>query len=189
MRARLVFLVVAILSLAGFAALNWSEFARTAPLNFGPFVIEASIGFVMLAILGLSLLGFMVSNVVSESRHVIESRRHLQALETQRDIADKAEASRFAQLRQDFDTHMRETREHRQHVGLAATEGDRTAVDTQRELKLQLEQMGRAIAGRLGDLESRIDARLERLQPSATGTVQQPLTEVAGVPLRDRANV
>ncbi len=190
MRVRLIFLVVAILLVAGFAALNWSEFERTAPLSFGLFVTEGSLAFVMLAILGLSLLGFLFSSAVLESRHLIESRQHLKTLEAQRDLADKAEASRFAELRQQFETHMNESREHRQHLGLASTEADKLMVDSQRELRLQLEQMGRAIAGRLSDLESRIDARLERIQSPAGRTVQ-PVSEipVTELPLRDRADV
>ena len=41
MRARLVLLLVAILLVAGFAALNWGEFMRTSPLNFGLFQTDA----------------------------------------------------------------------------------------------------------------------------------------------------
>ena len=44
MRSRSVLLVVAILLVAGFAALNWSEVVRPSPLLFGPVVMDAPLG-------------------------------------------------------------------------------------------------------------------------------------------------
>ncbi|HSI53263.1 MAG: hypothetical protein ACAH21_19115 [Ramlibacter sp.] len=180
MRARLVFMLAALVVAVGFAALNWSEFNRTSPLSFGLFITEASIGMVMLGILGLTILAFLLSTAVHESRYVLESRRHMKSLEAQRDLADKAEASRLAELRQQFDTHIRESREHRQQLGLAATEADKALAQSQRELRLQFEQLGRMIAGRLTELETRMDTRLERFQAA-----QPPVVEV---PLQDRVN-
>ena len=52
MRARLIFIVVAILLLAAFAALNWSEFNRTAPLSFGVIRHQAPLGLILLGVLG-----------------------------------------------------------------------------------------------------------------------------------------
>jgi hypothetical protein len=180
MRARLIFILTAILLVAGFAALNWGELSRTAPLSFGVFVTEASVGLVLLTVLGLSLLAFLVTTAVNESRHMMESRRHLKTLEAQRDLADKAEASRLAELRQQFDTHVRESREHRQQVALAASEADKAMAQSQRELRLQFEQLGRMIAGRLTELENRMDTRLERFHSqaapaSATSAPEAPL--------------
>ena len=163
MRARLVFILAAIVLVAGFAALNWSEFNRTAPLSFGVFVTEASVGLVMLAVLGLTLFAFLVSSAVHESRHMIISSRHAKALQAQRDLAEKAEASRFNDLREQLDRHVSATRDHRQHQALAATETEKAMLQHQRELKNQLEQMSRVIAGRLSELEGRMDTRLERL--------------------------
>jgi hypothetical protein len=64
MRARLLFLVVAILLVAGFAALNWSEFMRPAPLSFGTQVVDAPLGLIMLGILGVTLLVFLISSAM-----------------------------------------------------------------------------------------------------------------------------
>ena len=44
MRTRTILLVVAILLVAGFAALNWPEIARSTPLSFGIFVTDAPLG-------------------------------------------------------------------------------------------------------------------------------------------------
>src|SRR5688500_17034431 len=62
MRARLIILVIAILAVAGFAALNWSEVMRTSPLNFGLFVTDAALGAILLSLLALGLVAFLLSS-------------------------------------------------------------------------------------------------------------------------------
>jgi uncharacterized integral membrane protein len=179
MRARLFFLVVAILLVAGFAAQNWSEFMREAPLSFGVFVEQAPLGLIMLAALGVTLLVFLLSSAMQESRHLMESSRHARALQAQRDLAEKAEASRFTDLRQQLDTHLRENR---QRESISATEFEKAMVQSQRELRNQLDLINRTLDGRLSELEGRLEARLERLQPAR---VDVP----AEVPPRDRVKV
>ncbi|NNU43042.1 hypothetical protein [Ramlibacter montanisoli] len=41
MRSRFILMVVAILLIAGFAALNWTEIIRPTPVAFGPLVMDA----------------------------------------------------------------------------------------------------------------------------------------------------
>ena len=163
MRARLVILVLAILAVAGFAAQNRSEFQRTTPLSFGLVVMEAPLGLIMLAILGITALAFLAANATSQTQLLIESRQHSKALQAQRDLADKAEASRFTELRQHLDAQLRENR---QREAIAATEFEKAMVGSQRELRTQLEQMNRTLATRMGEIETRIDARLERARPA-----------------------
>jgi uncharacterized integral membrane protein len=176
MRARLFFLVVAILLVAGFAAQNWPEFTRTAPLTFGVVTQEASLGLVMLGALAAVMLVFLVSSAMNESRYVFESRRHARTLQAQRDLAEKAEASRFTDLRQQLDAHLRDNR---QRESIAATELEKAMVQSQRELRNQLDLINRTLDGRLTELEGRIAARLERMQPMPP----------VDVPPRDRVKV
>jgi len=162
MRARIVFIVLALLVVGGVAALNWPEVNRTTAMNFGVLTAEASMGLFLLAAFGLTILVMLLSSAVQESRYMMESNRHAKALQAQRDLADKAEASRFTELRQYLDTHLRDNRE---HDAITATEFEKAMVQGQRELRGQIEQMSRALEGRLGQLESRIDARADRVQP------------------------
>lgn len=179
MRARLLFLVVAILLVAGFAALNWSEFIRPAPLSFGVAVVDAPLGVIVLWVLGVTLLFFLIASAMQESRYLVESSRHAKTLQAQRDLAEKAEASRFTDLRQQLDTHLRENR---QRETIAATEFEKAMVQSQRELRNQLDLINRTLDGRLGELEGRIEARLERLQPPRIDVPPE-------VPPRERAKV
>jgi hypothetical protein len=157
MRARVTLLVVAILLVAGFAAMNWSEILRTAPLSFGVFVTDAPIGLILLGLLLLSLVAFLALGAMHRTQTLIESRHHLKELQHHRDLADRAEASRFTELRTHLDTSLRELR---QRDAIAATEFEKAMVLGQRELRTQLDQMSRTLASRLTDMEHRIDGRL-----------------------------
>jgi uncharacterized integral membrane protein len=168
MRARLVFVLVAIVLVAGFAAMNWSEFNRPVPLNFGWHVADAPLGMVMLAALAVALLALLLSSAAWHSRRLIETNRHAKALQAQRDLAEKAEASRFTDLRQHLDAQLRENR---QREAIAITEFEKAVVQSQRDLRNQLEQINRVLASRLGEIETRIDARLERLHSAPADAV------------------
>jgi biopolymer transport protein ExbB/TolQ len=177
MRARLIFIVVAVVLVGGFAVQNWAEFTRASSLSFGPISMTLSLGLVMLTLLGIALLAFLVSAAAQESRHLLEHRRHTRALQAQRDLAEKAEASRFTDLRQHLDTHLRETR---QQEATVATEFEKTVMQSQRELRVQLEQMNHMLSTRLSELEGRLAGR-------AQVTGDAPV--VADVPVRDRVRL
>jgi len=164
MRARLILVLVLAVLAAGFAAMNWTEFNRSVPLNFGWQVADAPLGMVMLAALGVALLALLLSSAAWHSRRLVESSRHARALQAQRELADNAEASRFTELRQHLDAQLRENR---QREAIAITEFEKAVVQSQRDLCNQLEQINRVLASRLGEIESRIDARLERLNSAA----------------------
>ena len=175
MRARLLFLVLAILLVAGFAAQNWPEFMRTSPLTFGVVQEQAPLGLIMLGALGVTLLVFLLSSAMQESRYLMESSRHARSLQAQRDLAEKAEASRFTDLRQQLDAHLRDNR---QRDTIAATELEKAMVQSQRELRNQLEQINRTLDARLGELEGRLESRLERLQPLPADTTPRERIKV-----------
>src|SRR5213083_1695888 len=92
MRARLIFIVVAILFTGAIAVQNWPEFARSAPMSVGPFTMDMSLGLLMLTLLGITLAVLLVSSATLESRHLLEHRKHSRALHAQRELAEKAEA-------------------------------------------------------------------------------------------------
>jgi hypothetical protein len=182
MRARLVILVIAILLVAGFAALNWAEVVRTSPLNFGLFVMDAPLGGILLSLLGLGLVIYLISSGLLRSRMMITENRYTRDLQVQRDLADRAEASRFTELRQYLDTHFRENR---QRDAVVSTEFEKNMLQGQRELRAQLEQMNRMLAARLGETDVRSDSRLERTDPVVGDAAARP----ADVPPRDRVKL
>lgn len=171
MRARLILLVLVTLAVAGFAALNWPEFQRTAPLNFGVFTMEAALGAILLTLLAIGLLAFLVSSSVLRSRMMITENRFSRDLQVQRDLADKAEASRFTELRQFLDGHFRETH---QREAMVSTELEKSMVQSLRELRSQVESMNHMLARRLGEADVRADTRTVHEVP----VVDVPATDV-----------
>lgn len=169
MRARVMLLVIAILAVAAFAAMNWAEFTQTAPLSFGAFVMDAPLGLIMLSLLMIALFGFLTLGAMHRTQTLIESRQHLKELEHQRALADRAEASRFTELRQHLDTSLRELR---QRDAIAATEFEKAMVQGQRELRTQLEQMHRTLAARLTEMEHLVDGRA---RPALTPSAARPV--------------
>lgn len=159
MRSRTILLVVAILLVAGFAALNWNEIVRPAPLLFGPVVADAPLGLILLSVLGLTLVLFLVSTAAMRTQSLIDYRHHQKTLEAQRDLADKAEASRFIELRQHLDQHLKDMRE---RDAIAASEFDKAMLQSRRELQAQMETVNRTLAARLNELEHRLESRFER---------------------------
>jgi uncharacterized integral membrane protein len=168
MRSRFVLLVVAILLIAGFAALNWSEVTRPAPLLFGPVVMDAPLGAILLGLLALAIVVFALSAASLRTHTLLESRHHYKELEAQRTLADKAEASRFTELRQHLDTQARELRE---REAIAASEMERVRLEHQREIRNQLEQINRTLSARLNELEHRLESRFERMGYSRSAPV------------------
>ena len=159
MRTRTIVLVVAILLVAGFAALNWAEIVRPSPLLFGPVVADAPLGLILLALLALTLILFLASSIAMRTQSLIDYRQHQKTLEAQRELADKAEASRFVDLRQHLDSHLKEMRE---RDAIAASEFDKAMLQSRREVQTQMEQVHRTLTARLNEFEHRLESRLER---------------------------
>ncbi len=100
MRARTIFLIVGIFLIAGFAMLNVDEFTRTSVLSLGFTTMQVPLGLVMLLLVVAILLVFLATTIYMQSANLIETRQYARELTAQRALADKAEASRFTELRQ-----------------------------------------------------------------------------------------
>jgi hypothetical protein len=167
MRARMIILLTAVLLVAGFAALNWSEFLRPVPLSFGIFIMSAPLGLILLMVLAVTLISFLITTAHIRTVSLLDSRQHNKDLQAQRDLADKAEASRFTELRQHLDTQMREIH---QREATAGTELEKAVAQGQRELRTQLEMMNKTLATRLADIETRLDGRSDPRIRSTDGS-------------------
>lgn len=174
MRARMLLLTLAILVVAGFAAQNWSQITQPTELTFGVVQATAPLGLILLTLLGLTLLVFLASAASMRTSSLMESRQHAKQLQAQRDLADRAEASRFTDLRGVLDSHLRETRQREQ---TANAELEKTLSQHHRELRNQLEQMYHLLTTRMGELERRLDSRgahVERVERMETPMAGRP---------------
>ena len=137
------FLVLALVGL--FALLNWQAFAALAPLSFGFVSVEAPLGLLLLGLIaGLCVL-FAGWVIYLQASALGVARRQSRELQTQRELADTAEASRVAELRADLLARM-----------------DRLGS----EMRLVHEQNANALAAQLGQLEDRLERGLELPPPA-----------------------
>lgn len=126
MRVRTVLVILVMLLLTVFVALNWAAFMAPTTLNLLVARIEAPLGLVMLGLQVLVLLVFAVYIAMWQGAVLLQSRRHTKEMQAQRTLADQAEASRFTELRavlrQEFEQLRSEMRD--QANAVAATIGE-----------------------------------------------------------------
>ena len=148
MRTRMTFLLALIVLMAGFTTLNWSEFVRPAQLSWGWRIGEAPLGLVLLALLALSWVGFLLGSAYLETHYQLASHRNAKALEAQRILADKAEASRFTELRAYLESQaaLASARESAHTARL-----EHAAQRDQRELLAAVERLNARVAMYVGD--------------------------------------
>lgn len=167
LRTGALMLVVALI--AALAALNWGGLSTPTVMSLGVMQVTAPLGLIMLGLTALLGLMFLIYVFYLQSTLMLDSRRHTKELQAQRELADKAEASRFTDLRQHFDAQMREIH---QRDGMAGAELEKAVAQGQRELRTQLELMNKALATRLADIEGRLEGRSEqRARTTGAGTI------------------
>ena len=142
-RAIVFFLVLVFVGL--FALINWTVFSALNELSLGFTKVQAPLGLIMLGLVVFLCVLFTVWVISLQANSLMDARRQTKELQAQRDLADKAEASRFTELRSEL-------------VGRL----DRL----QRESALTLEQSGNSIAAHIGQLEDRLE-RARLLAPGA----------------------
>jgi len=108
MPLRTVLLLVLLIAIALFAALNWSAFLTPTTLSLGVTQVQAPLGLIMLGLIAVITTLFLAYLVYLQTTVLMESRRHAKELQAQRELADQAEASRFTDLRAHVDTRLTE---------------------------------------------------------------------------------
>ncbi len=154
MKLRTLLLVLFLLFIAGFVALNFEQILQPTALNFGVTQVQAPLGLVLLGLLALILVVFLAALVYYQTLHLMEVRRITREAADQRVLADKAEASRFTELRQYLQTELEST---------AARERDLSdklhlkMEQVQAALTQVVEQTGNGLNATVGELEDRLE--------------------------------
>jgi hypothetical protein len=99
MNLRSLLLTLTVAAIAALAVLNWNALAMAVPMSLGLATVEAPLGVVMLALTAL-LAAFALAYVLwLQGSVLMETRRHGKEMQVQRELADKAEASRFTEMK------------------------------------------------------------------------------------------
>lgn len=142
-RALVFFLLLALIGL--FALINWPAFSALTALSLGFTTVQAPLGLIMLGFIAFLCVLFTVWVISLQAGTLIESRRQTRALQAQRDLAERAEASRFTELRSELMTRL-----------------DRMQSDS----RTAIEQHGNSIAAHLAQLEDRLERDRLLLPPA-----------------------
>lgn len=179
MRLRTLLLIVAAALMAIFVLLNWQEFTRPSTLSLGWQTFSAPLGLVMLGLLALATAAYLIANAAAFTRNLMDTRQHHRALQAQRDLAERAEASRFTDLRTQLESHLKESRLRETN---ASAQIEQTVERLQRELRNQVEQMQRAMSMRMGEMEARLESRLDAAVREPANTAETQRSPVARNP-------
>ena len=164
MKIRTLLLLMLLVAIAAFAALNWSAFMAPTTLSLGFAVVQAPLGLVMLGMLAFLTALFLVFVVYLQTSVLLEARRHARELQANRELTDQAEASRFTELRGFLEVELKK------QASLDAE--SRAAVlarmdQLDRDLRSAVEQSGNTLSAYIGELE-------DRLERGASGPASHP---------------
>jgi uncharacterized integral membrane protein len=153
MKARTLFLLVALALIAVFAALNWSAFREPTTLSLAFGVVQAPLGLIMLGLTAFLAALFMLFAVFIQTSALLEARRHERELQAMRDLAERAEASRFTKLQEFLEIETQKLadidRESRAEV---VTKLDQL----QSSLISKIDQSENSLAAYIGELDDRL---------------------------------
>ncbi len=151
---RTLMMLIVLGAIAAFAAVNWTAFTTPTTLSLVFAVVQAPLGLIMLAIAALITVLFLIFVVYLQTSVIIETRRYGRELQAQRELADKAEASRFTELRGFLDAELSKLAARIAEI----KSGTDTRLDQlERDLRASVEQTGNTLAAYIGELEDRVE--------------------------------
>ena len=151
-RALAVVVVLALLAL--FAILNWVAFTTPTTLTLGFADVSAPLGLIMLVVTGALSGLFLLYILFQQAGVILEARRYAKELKAHRELADKAEASRFTEMRAYLETELRRI----EAQGAAADREFVARMDgLEQALQERLAESTRTMQAYLGEIEDKLD--------------------------------
>lgn len=154
LRAFALTLILAFALLLLLVTLNWTAFSAPTALSLGFTEISAPLGMVMLVFTAVVSSLFVVYIVFQQAGVILDARRFAKEGKVQRELADKAEASRFTELRTMLEGELR--RIDAQGAASARELGARME-QSERTLQDKLTEATRTTSAYLGEIEDKLD--------------------------------
>ena len=152
--ARAISLFVVLVLMGLFALINWPAFTALSTISLIFTKVQAPLGLIMLGLSFFLALLFTMWAISVQATMLIDTRRMSRELQVQRDLADKAEASRFVELRSFLTSEL--VRVSKSSIDTRAEVLAR--IDRlQNEHALRLEQSTNTLAAHIGELEDRVE--------------------------------
>lgn len=156
MKLRALILLTLLGIFLAFMILNWSTIMAPTNLDLGVAEVNAPLGLVMLGMLAILTAFFLIFTVYLQTSVLLEARRHAKELQSNRELADKAEASRFTELRNFLDAEIQ-----KQANSEAALKTDILArlEALSIDLNAAVEQSASSLSAYIGELEDRLETK------------------------------
>ena len=152
LRALILFFVLVFVVL--FAAINWVVFTALTPISLGFTTVQAPLPMLLLGAFVFISVWFVVWALQLQGKAMLEARRLSKDLQAQRELADKAEASRFTELQTFLAAELARINQ----SGLDARAAVNARFDQlRREQQVALEEATNGISAHLGELEDRLE--------------------------------
>lgn len=152
MRIRSIFLLLFIICVTIFVSLNWYTLATENTINLGFTTTKGPLGLVMLGLLLITSLVFAAYSLAVQTASLLENRSNTKELKAQRELADKAEASRFTELRNVIEKINTDNQARNKEAQELMVE--RLGV-MQQDLRNAVESNGNSLAAYLGEMDDR----------------------------------
>jgi uncharacterized integral membrane protein len=163
LRTLLIVLVLGVVVV--FALLNWSVFTAPTILSVGFTTFDAPLGLILLGAIGALTLLFLIYLVYLQATALMESRQYSRELKNQRELADRAEESRFTELRSSLETELGRIANQMADSNIAMnTRLDGLAHD----LRSAIEQSTNSLSAYIGEIEDRLERTGGRLKENPT---------------------
>jgi len=148
-------ILLALVLLAVFTLANWSVLTAATTLSFIVFDVEGPLGVILLGAMLVLVALFVLYALTLRTNMLMESRRHHQELQTQRKLAESAEASRLSGLQAQIE---REFAQLRSMIG----ELDGQMGQHEQSMKQSLDEAANGLSAMVGELDDKVDRALER---------------------------
>lgn len=156
MKLHTLFLLLVLAVIAAFAALNWSVFITPTELSLGYTTVQMPLGLLMLGLLFFLTALFLVYVVYLQGSALLETRRQSRDLQANRELADRAEASRFTELRNFLEAELT----NQSNLNAESKASILARVDQlEHDLRTFMEQSGNTLAAYIGELDERLEKR------------------------------
>jgi uncharacterized integral membrane protein len=152
-----VAIVLALVAIGAFAALNWAAITTPTALSLGFAQVQAPLGIVMLGISALLCALFVVYLLFQQAGALLEARRYAKEMKAQRELAESAEASRLAELRGFLEAEIRRL----ESQGAAGAKESAARIDQLgASLREALDDSTRTLSAYIGEVEDKLDRTL-----------------------------
>jgi len=153
MKFRTTFMIVVLALVGIFAAVNWGAFLAPTQLTLVFTDFQAPLGLVMLGVVIVLTAVFLMYVMALQTSVLFETRRLTKQLDTQRDLADQAEKSRFIELRGYLQSELQQLQQ-RQNAHLSALTNKLESVQQDIQQRGQLTE--NVVAAQIGELDDRL---------------------------------